>query len=198
MPRSLGARPRYGVGRGELVALRVACAAAGGLALALLGPLVPEADAKVFHSQEEALELAFPDADRIDSQTYILTGSQKQAIVKLARSDLESELVTLFSGWRDGALLGHALIDVHTVRTQPEAFMVVLTPEGEVRSLQVLAFHEPPDSVNVKNVTSPSVPSNVIKSTSDGLTIVPGTNSPGTIVSSIAVPTGESSSMPRT
>jgi Na+-translocating ferredoxin:NAD+ oxidoreductase RnfG subunit len=29
------------------------------------------------------------------------------------------------------------------VRTHPEAFLVVLSPEGSVRSLRVLAFHEP-------------------------------------------------------
>ena len=70
--------------------------------------------------------------------------------MKLARSDLESELVTLFSGWRDGALLGHALIDVHTVRTQPEAFMVVLSPGGQVESLRVLAFYEPSEYMPTK------------------------------------------------
>jgi Na+-translocating ferredoxin:NAD+ oxidoreductase RnfG subunit len=35
------------------------------------------------------------------------------------------------------------LIDIHNVRTLPEAFMIVLSPAGEVRSLRVLAFHEP-------------------------------------------------------
>ena len=40
---------------------------------------------------------------------------------------------------------GFAHIDVHNVRTKPEAFMVVLTPEGVVRSVRILAFHEPLD-----------------------------------------------------
>ncbi len=44
---------------------------------------------------------------------------------------------------RDGDVIGYALIDIHNVRTLPEAFMVVLSPAGEVRSLRVLAFHEP-------------------------------------------------------
>ena len=115
----------------------------GALALLLLAALAPGAEGTVFHSQEEALELAFPDADRIESQTYILSAAQKQAVEKLARSELESELVTFFSGWRGDELLGSALIDVHTVRTLPEAFMVVLSPEGSVASLRVLAFYEP-------------------------------------------------------
>ena len=35
------------------------------------------------------------------------------------------------------------MIDVHNVRTLPEAFLIVLTPEGDVDRLRVLAFHEP-------------------------------------------------------
>ena len=42
-------------------------------------------------------------------------------------------------------MTGYAFIDLHTVRTLPEAFLVVLSPEGVVRTLRVLAFHEPVD-----------------------------------------------------
>ena len=112
-----------------------------------LGPAVsPEpATAKVFHSQESALALAFPAADRITSQTRILTAAQSEAIQKLSRARLETEIVRIHSGWRGEELLGYAYIDVHTVRTQPEAFLVVLTSDGAVRSLRVLAFYEPLD-----------------------------------------------------
>jgi Na+-translocating ferredoxin:NAD+ oxidoreductase RnfG subunit len=34
---------------------------------------------------------------------------------------------------------------VHNVRTKPEAFLIVLTPAGDVRSVRILAFHEPLD-----------------------------------------------------
>jgi Na+-translocating ferredoxin:NAD+ oxidoreductase RnfG subunit len=46
---------------------------------------------------------------------------------------------------REGKVIGYALIDVHEVRTLPEAFMVVLNPQGRVRSLRLLAFYEPLD-----------------------------------------------------
>ena len=49
----------------------------------------------------------------------------------------------VYRGYRDSELLGYAFIDVHQVRTLPEAFLVVLSPEGRVRSLRVVAFHEP-------------------------------------------------------
>jgi len=111
------------------------------IALAILA--ASGASAKVFHSRDEALELAFPDADRVESETYVLDDGQVARVQNLAQGPLESKLVKIYKALRNDRVLGYALIDVHNVRTLPEAFMVVLTPNGEVRSLRVLAFHEP-------------------------------------------------------
>jgi hypothetical protein len=101
------------------------------------------AHAKVFYSKNEALALAFPDADHVDDESILLGDEQASQIEQLAKSQLESRLVRIYRGYRGKELLGYAFIDVHTVRTMPEAFLVVLTPTGEVRTLRVLAFHEP-------------------------------------------------------
>ncbi|MFP6641535.1 MAG: FMN-binding protein, partial [Myxococcota bacterium] len=68
---------------------------------------------------------------------------QVEAIEKAARSVLPTRLVTIHRGWQGDRLLGYAHIDVHTVRTKPEAFMVVLGPEAVIQQVRVLAFHEP-------------------------------------------------------
>lgn len=109
----------------------------------VLASLVGAAEAAVFYSRSEALELAFPGADRVDDETHILADEQFERVQALARSPLESRLVKVYTGYRGGELMGYAFIDVHNVRTLPEAFLVVLGPEGEVRALRVLAFHEP-------------------------------------------------------
>ena len=99
--------------------------------------------AKVFYAKEEALRAAFPEAEVIDKHTFFLTDEQKKQAENLARARLESKLVTVYSGKRGQRLLGYAMIDVHTVRTLPEAVMVVLSPEGLVTSTLILAFYEP-------------------------------------------------------
>jgi len=99
--------------------------------------------AKVFYAKEEALRAAFPEADVIDKQTFFLTDDQKKQVETLARTRLDSKLVTLYIGRRRQKPLGYAIIDVHTVRTLPEAVMVVLSPEGRVASTLILAFYEP-------------------------------------------------------
>ena len=113
------------------------------LVLAILLALPVGAGAKVYLSRQEAIAAAFPDADRIEETTLVIDDDQAKAIESRAKSKLDTRLVTVYTGIRDDRVLGHALIDVHTVRTLPEAFMVVLSPEGAVRSLRMLAFYEP-------------------------------------------------------
>lgn len=101
--------------------------------------------AKVFFAKDEAIKAAFPEADAIENKTFFLTDDQQKQVETLARTRLDSKLVTVYIGRRGQKLLGYAMIDVHTVRTLPEAVMVVLTPEGQVASTLILAFYEPLD-----------------------------------------------------
>lgn len=108
-----------------------------------LAALAAPASAKVFMSRAEALAWAFPEADRVDEERFVLDDEQVAAIEERARAKLESRIVTLYVGRKEDAVIGYAVIDQHNVRTLPEAFLVVLTPEGQVARLRVLAFHEP-------------------------------------------------------
>jgi hypothetical protein len=115
------------------------------LTLGLLGLLGGSATARVFYAQDEALAVAFPEADAVERRTFVLTDAQARQIEQFARARLESRVLTVHIGKQQGKVLGFALIDVHVVRTQPEAVMVVLSPDGQVESTIILAFHEPLD-----------------------------------------------------
>ncbi|MEE2704076.1 MAG: FMN-binding protein [Myxococcota bacterium] len=116
---------------------------AAGVVVAIWGAL-PAAGA-VFHSRNEALELAFPDADRIERRTFVLTDAQAAAVEAQARAPLGSRLATIYTAHGPEGPTGYALIDVHRVRSLNEALLVVLGTDGRVRSLRLLAFHEPPE-----------------------------------------------------
>ena len=112
-----------------------------GLLLALAAPT----GGTVFYSRDEALKLAFPDADRVAPKEYFLTAAQRAAIEKAARSSLDSDLLTVYVGYRGDRPSGYALFDTHVVRTLPETFLVVLSPAGAVTATHLLAFYEPPE-----------------------------------------------------
>jgi hypothetical protein len=113
--------------------------------LAVVAGGVGSAGAKVFYAQDEALRAAFPEAETFDKQTFVLTDERVRELEALARAKFDSRIITVHVGKRGQQILGYAMIDIHTVRTQPEAVMVVLSPEGQVESELILAFHEPLD-----------------------------------------------------
>lgn len=99
--------------------------------------------AGVMHSRDEALKLAFPDADRVTPRDFYLTPEQRSEIEQLAKGKLESSLLTVYVGYRGDEVLGYATLDTHVVRTLPETFLIVLTPQGAVAATHLLAFYEP-------------------------------------------------------
>jgi Na+-translocating ferredoxin:NAD+ oxidoreductase RnfG subunit len=109
----------------------------------LLAFAAPAARAAVFASEDQALHAAFPDADRIEPHAYVLNDAQAERIKQLAEADLDRKVWTVHAAHRGAELLGYAVLDVRTVRTLPEALLIVLAPDGSVRSVRVLAFHEP-------------------------------------------------------
>lgn len=114
------------------------------LATALVGLLLSDRGfATVFHTRDEALKLAFPEAERTEARDFFLTREQRSEIERRAASPLESDLITVYVGSRGGETLGYAFLDTHIVRTLPETFLVVLGTDGTVRSTYVLAFYEP-------------------------------------------------------
>ena len=100
--------------------------------------LARPAAATVFLAKDEALALAFPGNDRIEERVVILTDAQKADVEKRARAPLETQLWTIYVGWKGGAVQGYAVIDSHNVRTMPETFMVVVEPNGALRRVDVL------------------------------------------------------------
>ena len=112
------------------------------LAIALL--LASGARGEVFASQAQALAEAFPGA-RIEKRAVLLDDAQKRAVEARAKAPLESRVVTLHTAWREGRPVGYAFVDVHNVRSMPEALLVVITPDGAVAQTRMLAFHEPQD-----------------------------------------------------
>lgn len=115
------------------------------LAALLLAAPIPPARAEVFYSKEEAMELAFGKGKTVDLLSLFPDERQLAKIEPLAKAKLESAMFTFYVGKEQGKVLGYAAIESVTVRTQPETLMIVLTPEGELRNVYTLAFHEPPE-----------------------------------------------------
>jgi hypothetical protein len=99
--------------------------------------------AKVFHSRQEAVKIAFPDADKVQSRSIALTAEQQQQIERLAAIPLESKLVTVYTASKGTNIVGYGFIETRIIRTLPGSFLVALSATGEVKTLMAVAFYEP-------------------------------------------------------
>jgi Na+-translocating ferredoxin:NAD+ oxidoreductase RnfG subunit len=112
--------------------------------LLLLSTVTP-GFATIFYSKNEAMELAFGKDKQVELLSLFPDDNQSAKIEQDAKVKLDSGLFTFYVGKDQGKILGYAAIETSTVRTKPETLMIVLTPDGELRNVYTLAFHEPPE-----------------------------------------------------
>jgi len=106
---------------------------------------IGSANAAVLMSKEEAMEAAFGKDAAIETLPIFIDDVQEAEIQRQAKMKLDTRLFHFFEGRRNGAVIGYAAIDTHTVRTQQETILVMLSPAGKLQRVIILAFHEPPE-----------------------------------------------------
>jgi Na+-translocating ferredoxin:NAD+ oxidoreductase RnfG subunit len=150
MPRTQRAKKPMALSTHRLERRGPAARAAGLLSLtvliatATLGAPSP-ARAKVFTSQRQAIAEAFPEATRVERRTFVLRPEQSERIAEIIGTRADAKVVVLHVAFQDDRAIGYAEIAVHKVRTQPEAMLIAISPQGRVQSVRIIAFHEPLD-----------------------------------------------------
>ena len=111
--------------------------------VALLLPT--QLSAQVILTKDAALKLYFPTAKTIERKTIFLTDEQVQMIQDISRTKVDSKIITYYIDHEASGIGGYAFIETRTMRTMPATFMIVMLPDGTVRSVELLAFYEPED-----------------------------------------------------
>jgi len=141
---ALRSSPRAGTRApaGRARAFRHAAALAACSILAAASP----AWSRVYLTQKEALEHAFPPGCSVERRTLFLEDEEVNAIQAKAGAKVDTKVVTYYIG-KDatGRLLGHAFFETRTIRTMPATYMAVVDPDSSIRAAEILAFHEPED-----------------------------------------------------
>ena len=100
-------------------------------------------EVQVFLTKKQALEIAFPDADKVKRKKKWLTDEQKIAIGELCFQKIEASRMSFYAGMRDGVPIGYALFDHQIGKSYPISYMVVLNLDGTVRDVEILIYREP-------------------------------------------------------
>lgn len=110
--------------------------------LSTLGSLSARAET-VFIRPADALKAIFKDSREVVMEKKSLTEEQKTALRKQLGSKSLREDWNFYIARSDAKIDGYAVIDNEIGKTEPITFLTAITPEGEVKEVEVLVFREP-------------------------------------------------------
>ena len=111
---------------------------------ALLSASEEERREDVFLTKKEALEVAFPGAEKIKKEKKWLTDAQREAIGNILGEEYKEHRVTYYFGLNEeGQPIGAMVIGNEIGRSYPITFMVVINPDGTVKDVEIMVYREP-------------------------------------------------------
>jgi len=112
---------------------------------ALLLIAAREAEGKVYLTQAQALERAFPAPQQVERRTLFLNDDQARRAGDRAGALIEARVVPYYVGRSQGGVTGYAYFDTHLVRTLPETILILLGPDARIVRIEIVSFGEPED-----------------------------------------------------
>ncbi len=107
-----------------------------------LACLLPAAQEQVYLTNDEALKIALPGADRIITLDVKLTSAQIDAIAAKLKHRNIAESFTVHIGRKGADVIGYALITEEKGKFQPITFIVGVSPKFEVIDTSVMIYRE--------------------------------------------------------
>ena len=98
---------------------------------------------QVYLTKKQALDIAFPGADKVEKEKQWLTDEQKQAIGKLCLQTIKEMRFTFYYGIKNDKPTGYMLIDNIIGKSFPITFMTLLNTDGTVRDVEIMVYREP-------------------------------------------------------
>lgn len=102
----------------------------------------PERYEQIYLTQEQALKVALPEAERVTPRSVTPTPEERKQIERRLGRRLEETSYVFHEGTRNGQTVGYAVILEELGKYYPITFIVGLRPTGEVREVAVMVYRE--------------------------------------------------------
>ena len=97
---------------------------------------------KVYMTHNEALNFVFPDADTISTRDIGLVPELKDPIQEALHRRVPESSITLYTGLKNSAKTGYALILEELGKHYPMTFIVGITPQFKVKRAALMVYRE--------------------------------------------------------
>lgn len=102
----------------------------------------PEHYEQVYLTQDQALRVAIPEADKVTPRPVTPTAAERKQIERRLGRKLDETTYVFHEGTRGGKTIGYALVVDEIGKYYPITFIVGIKPDGEVREVAVMVYRE--------------------------------------------------------
>ena len=103
------------------------------------------ASANLLISPVEAMQHAFGSGTEVTKKNTLLTGDQAETVTRRAEMKLETKIYRIYTASADGKAVGYGVLITRKVRQKDAAVLYMITPQGGIASIEIIAFNEPPE-----------------------------------------------------
>lgn len=96
----------------------------------------------IYLTPEEALKTAFKGVEEVVLEKKSLSEEQLDVLSRALGLRIERKDWNFYLGKRSGRIAGYAVIDHEIGRMDPITFMTVISPEGNIQSVEILIYRE--------------------------------------------------------
>ncbi|GMT50149.1 MAG: FMN-binding protein [bacterium] len=97
---------------------------------------------RVYLNKDQALKIAFPKAPSVKRKVVWFEDADIPKIEKLARQKLGLKRIVLYIGKKKDKITGYAIIDNVIGKKEYITYMLVISPKGKIKGVEILAFRE--------------------------------------------------------
>lgn len=107
--------------------------------------LCSAASAALLISPIEAMQHAFGSQAEVTKKNTLLTAEQAESAARRAAMKLETKIYRVYTASVGGKAVGYGILITRKVRQKDAAVLYMITPEGSIASIEIIAFNEPPE-----------------------------------------------------
>ncbi|WP_345969043.1 FMN-binding protein [Sulfurimonas sp. HSL1-6] len=93
----------------------------------------------------DAMQHAFGAQSEVTKKNTLLSSKQAAAVTKRAKLKLETKIYRFYTAVLDGKTVGYGVLVTRQVRQKDATVLYMITPEGTIRAIEIIAFNEPPE-----------------------------------------------------
>lgn len=97
---------------------------------------------EIYLTPEEALEKAFPGADRIEKEVIHLDPEAGERVARAVGHPLHEKEFVIYRGVKAGNILGYAMMGEELGKFRPITSMTVVGPDGKIKEVRVMVYRE--------------------------------------------------------